>query len=121
MGCSWSHTAEFDGPPSPGSVFSIDSYIEKLTDEDKELIEMMNERKMPGSNVSIAQARKEQSHIGKKLDHNDIANRPGFDEITNKDYLEYKAYVDKITEAKDKTEAAKLQVNTPHYQNPKDQ
>lgn len=95
------------------SFLSDDSYLEKLKPVDAGFAEMIKEVKALDSKRSIIAERKVQSHIQKRRDPADVANREDWTEKQTKDYAAYKALVKSLADANKKavtsTNVAKAQ------------
>lgn len=88
------------------SFLSDDSYLEKLKPVDAGFAEMMNEVKALDTKRSIIAERKVQSHIQKRRDPTDVANREDWTEKQTKDYAAYKALVKSLADVNKKAVAS---------------
>lgn len=97
-----------DTPASMSSVSSFqsflsdDSYLAKLKPVDAGFAEMMKEVKALDTKRSIIAERKVQSHIQKRRDPADVANREDWTEKQTKEYASYKALVKSLADANKK-------------------
>lgn len=88
------------------SFLSDDSYLEKFKPVDAGFAEMMKEVKALDTKRSIIAERKVQSHIQKRRDPSDVANREDWTEKQTNDYAAYKALVKSLADANKKAVAS---------------
>lgn len=88
------------------SFLSDDSYLEKFKPVDAGFAEMMKEVKALDTKRSIIAERKVQSHIQKRRDPTDVANREDWTEKQTKDYTAYKTLVKSLADANKKAVAS---------------
>lgn len=104
--------SQADTPASMSSVSSFqsflsnDSYLDKLRPIDAGFADMMKEVKALDTKRSILAERKVQSHVQKRRDPTDVANREDWTEKQTKDYANYKNLVKSLADANKKAVAS---------------